>query len=1670
MTIKIPDHSIKTKVLVFSINHDSHQWIQGQLNGAANDFTIKAAHNSTTYVRLLEDFRPGLIIADIEPDGMTDLELLAILREKKDSIPLILLAEEAGGEKIMEAMRAGASDIILKSHIKDLSASMKRAVKKIRATQREKMYLKQLQAIAAFNMALVDYENWEDALHNAFAIIGEAASADRVYYFENSENKLTGERFSSQRIEWSRDSVLTQINNPDLQNIPFEAVKEFVAPLKIRKHFSVNTAQLPDGDFRNLLMSQNIQSCLLLPIFIKNHFHGFLGYDDCTSTREWDENEIDFLKTLAVNFAAAIDKRLSSAMAKESQERLQSVINNIPGISYRCKPDSEWTIQFISDEVERLTGYPPDDFIDNRVRTYASIIHPEDLTSTYDVIKALKQGESFYLQYRIICRSGEIKWVEERGNGVYNADGKLQWIDGVSLDITERKNTSEKFKAIFDQTSEAILLADDEGRYIDCNKAAAEMLGYSIAEINSKTVSEITGIEDENQFRQIWESFINKGSEQGRIELKRKDNMTIVGSYKATANVLPGVHLTVIRDITAQERHDMLLKASERRFKALVQESSDMIAILDREGNYLFVSDSSSAILGIDEKEFLSNNGFSFIHPDDKDRIYKQLATLTPGERKHLGTFRFRNSEDNWHWLETIATDLSDDPAVGGIVVNSRDVTDMVIKENELKLSNERYRLACKATQDVIYDLDLIKGEVHRPDDSLGLFFGYSQEQAKQKHFWKNNIHPDDLVIATRQLLDKLGDPTENFCENEYRFRRADGSFAYVYDKGYIIRNEDEKAIRLIGAARDITEQKNLEKQQNIAVAISHTLCIPGTLRERLTDVLSILGGFLNLPVAEAWVTSINDEKLNLVSQWHSEDNPECSFQHSAENTSLEKGDSLPGETWQKGVPQFRTDNTSYITQNKNDLTGSGVCAVCSFPIFYNEKVIAVFVFVSNNKKKLKESFSIFKNVSSQLGTELQRKKTEDELEKFFSMSPDMLCIIGFDGRCKKANPAFTTITGYTEQEMLTLPLSHFIHPDDYQLVAVEMTNINTVDSSNYFECRIVTRTGQTKWLAWTGTVVPEEQLIYAIAKDVTEKKKIEETLKHSNAQLKTAQAIAKLGYWTHDMEKDQGIWAEETYRIWEQDPEFFKPTFMSFLATVHPEDQWLMTRDLDTVFPDEAFYDYQNRIITPGGKVKWVSQKMRVIRDPKGKPLKLEGIAQDITEQKKLETLLDEVHKLTKIGGWEMDLIRNKLSWTDITKEIHEVPLNFEPDPDSALSYYKDQEMIRKIVNETIEKGTPYDVELRITTAKGKLKWVRALGKGEFAGGKCVRIFGSIQDIHAQKKAEEERREILESITDGFFAVDKCWTVTYWNKAAEQMFKIPKEEILGRNLWEQFDDSHYQRIYTEYETAMQHQEVRSFEEYLPLYKIWIEISAFPKPEGLSVYFKNITREKERNIELVATKNLQESIANSTQDMIWEVDLDLKLTSANAPYLQRMKSITGFDFELGINILSDKRVEKLMAPQMVEDWHNYYEKTFSQETLNITEEYFREGQREIRLITLNPIFDHNGNVCGAACFSKDITERTEHLKAIEDQNTRLREIAWIQSHVVRAPLARLTGLINILEEEDYQDISKESLFRLIQESSEKLDEVIHDMTDKASELCRVIEPSSGIIDPIKYGF
>ena len=333
----------------------------------------------------------------------------------------------------------------------------------------------------------------------------------------------------------------------------------------------------------------------------------------------------------------------------------------------------------------------------------------------------------------------------------------------------------------------------------------------------------------------------------------------------------------IARDAKEIEKQNEKLYLNQRRFEGLLKSAKDIICIIGADETYKYVSPSVKQILHFEPEHFLGKKPFEFVHPEDLSRIISAFEyVVTTEDHVHVAPFRFRNAYGDWCWLDSYVTNKIDDPAILGVVINARDISTKIKDEQEkqwsaekLRRSNERYELVTKATKDIIWDWDLENNRLTRAK-GFGKILGFSSDYDNRYSTpWEEFLHPDDKEQVLESIFIATTNPDEKFWHNEYRYIRTDGSVAFIIDQGYIVRDADKKAIRMVGAMHDDTKVKENELQiseqreqlNQIAKINSHVIRKPVANILGLMDLLDkkSITGKVNLEILQLILSSTKE-------------------------------------------------------------------------------------------------------------------------------------------------------------------------------------------------------------------------------------------------------------------------------------------------------------------------------------------------------------------------------------------------------------------------------------------------------------------------------------------------------------------------------------------------------------------------------------------------------------------------------------------------------------------------------------------------------------------------------------------------------------------------------------------------------------------------------------------
>ncbi len=380
-------------------------------------------------------------------------------------------------------------------------------------------------------------------------------------------------------------------------------------------------------------------------------------------------------------------------------------------------------------------------------------------------------------------------------------------------------------------------------------------------------------------------------------------------------------------------------------------------------------------------------------------------------------------------------------------------------------------------------------------------------------------------------------------------------------------------------------------------------------------------------------------------------------------------------------------------------------------------------------------------------------------------------------------------VLGYTPSELQsgTVAYADIIHEEDRERVFQEVDENSTEGTEQFSHepYRVVSADGTIRWvLDYTRNIWQDAEITHRLGYlvDITEQRQ-------SEIYLQKAQEVADIGWWRKEIHSDQIYWSEPIYEMWGADGEIGYLDHKTFLEFIHPEDEERVDQAWQAALDGDP-YDVEHRIITGDGEVRWMRQVAEFTRDGAGEPIEAVGLVQDITHRKEREqelvrtrNLIERTQENASIGWWEVDLDKDRLTWSDEVYRIHDLPPDADVALEDGIEFYHpdDRETIRTAVEQAITNGEQYDLELRIVTAEDRVRWVRTVAEPQYNDAdELTGILGIFQDITDRKEREmrlEETKQrlslALEATETGVWEWNLETDELIWTDSMEQLFGI---------------------------------------------------------------------------------------------------------------------------------------------------------------------------------------------------------------------------------------------------------------------------------------------------------
>ena len=484
----------------------------------------------------------------------------------------------------------------------------------------------------------------------------------------------------------------------------------------------------------------------------------------------------------------------------------------------------DWNLEtdeiYIAPSLKALLGYQ-DAEIPNRMKNWASHVHPDDRAAVWEAVNAYLEGvtESYEVEHRMLCKDGSTCWILARGSAIRSPDGKACRLSGTDTDITERKLTEEKLQnseaellALFNAMTDIVLVFDARGRYLKIAPTVPELLYKPAPEVLGKTLAEIFPEAEANFALGHIHQTLASGQTH-RVEYRMEIGCKLFWFDASISPLDLDRVMWVARDITARKHAEAALQRSEEKFRNLFDDAPIAIGLASvRDYRTIEVNEAHRQMLGYSDAELATMTFTELTHPEDLQADLELVKQLVEG---NISRFQMekrlikKNGELMWANLTvTLIRDGEGIPLYSMAAIE--DISYRKRAEMELQQLKERLQFLLASNPAVIFTA-APRGAFYTTyiSDNVKAIVGYDpQEMLADSNFWPSRIHPEELP----QFIVNFSDLSEGKnCICEYRFLHPDGLYRWLRTELKLLVDSRGLPIEIIGYAADISNSKYAE-------------------------------------------------------------------------------------------------------------------------------------------------------------------------------------------------------------------------------------------------------------------------------------------------------------------------------------------------------------------------------------------------------------------------------------------------------------------------------------------------------------------------------------------------------------------------------------------------------------------------------------------------------------------------------------------------------------------------------------------------------------------------------------------------------------------------------------------------------------------------------------------
>jgi PAS domain S-box-containing protein len=751
-----------------------------------------------------------LVITDYDLGWTDGLTILRTIKTRYPDCPVIMFTGSGSQEVAVEAMKAGLDDYVIKAprHFTRLPAAVSRAL--THATVQRHTY--ELESRLQF--LLNDLE------------VG-------VYRLTTEESWLEGNPAFWRLLDLDQEA----------ESLPIESLATYFQPAD----YAELLAQLGQTDRTTVGAASNqIQEVLLR---------------QANGGRRWvrinkRSKTIDGNRMIAGIIEDISDRKSTEAALQYSEEQLQTALQAARIVAWSWNAETNHITR--SRTAHEVLGLPINALHGSGDEGW-QLVHPDDLAQHRANVQAAIDARGSYIsEFRVIRpNDGKVIWVEDRGRVTCDAMGKLVSIQGMLLDITDRKQVEAKlhqreqaFRALVENSPDVVARQNRQLRFVYVNPTIERATGLPPKQLHNKTLLELGFPQS---MADCWNSAVQEVFTTGKSRASEFEYLSphdglrfyqtrFVPEFAQNGSI--STVLSISRDVTDYKRAEMAVRENEARLRLILESAKDYaILTLDMAGNITSWNSGAQRLLGYEESEILGQNVRIIFTPDDN-------AQAEAERELQLATVEGRANDERWHvrkdgklfWASGLVMALRDGAnQVHGFLKIMQDRTEQQRNQESLRLSESRYRTLANAVSLLMWVNDA-QGNIQFFNQRWQAYTGIADLELGVG-LWRDLIHPDDYQPTFDTRLDAIqrGEAYEVKC----RLKRYDQTYRWHLARVVPLRDDRGEVISWFGTATDIEDIQRLGAEQRFLAETSSTLAASLDYQTTLRTIAQLAVPFL---------------------------------------------------------------------------------------------------------------------------------------------------------------------------------------------------------------------------------------------------------------------------------------------------------------------------------------------------------------------------------------------------------------------------------------------------------------------------------------------------------------------------------------------------------------------------------------------------------------------------------------------------------------------------------------------------------------------------------------------------------------------------------------------------------------------------------------------------------